>query len=56
MVILVDVVDRGHQHQLGREVALHLDQELEDRLADLGEGAHLEVVHGERRLGEPEPR
>ena len=47
LVILVDVVQRGLEDDVRLPVVPELDQQLEDLLAVVGEGAHVEVVHGE---------
>ena len=54
LVVLVDVVQRGLEDDVGLPVVPELDQELEDLLAVVGEGADVEVVDGQVLAGDPE--
>ena len=54
LVILVDVVQRGLEDDVGLPVVPELDQQLEDLLPVIGERAHVEVVDGQVLGGDAE--
>src|SRR5829696_380443 len=54
LVVLVDVVEGRLEDRVRLPLVPDLDQQLEDLLPVLGEGADVEVVDGETRLGDPE--
>ena len=54
LVVLVDVVQRRLEDEVGLPVVPDLDQQLEDLLAVVGERAHVEVVHGQVRVRDAE--
>ena len=53
-MVLVDVVHRRLEDDVGLPVVPELDQQLEDLLPAVREGADVEVVHGEVLDGDPD--